>query len=221
MKKKLLITIDGPAGSGKTTIAKLLAKKLKYRYVDTGALYRAVAFEIIKNKVDIEDKNALSSLCENLNLTFCKKTGHIKSNKIDIEDKIRNPEIDMMASKSSAKETVRKALLNIQKSIGKEKAAIFEGRDMGTIVFPNADLKFFLTADIETRAKRRFADFQKTNLNVDLSYVENELKKRDENDSKRKLSPLKPAKDSIMIDSSNINQEEVVNNILLKVQALN
>ena len=156
--KKLLITIDGPAGAGKTTVSRTLADRLGYRYIDTGALYRGVAYEAKNRGVDPDNETELAELCRRLQLSFKtdKRGLRLYSGESDISDRIRTPEITMLASSVSAKSVVRKYLLAVQRDIGLQKAAVFEGRDMGTIVFPEADVKFFLDASLSTRALRRY-----------------------------------------------------------------
>ncbi|MGD8257424.1 MAG: (d)CMP kinase, partial [Desulfobacterales bacterium] len=145
---KLLIAIDGPAGAGKTTVSRALADRLGYRYIDTGALYRGVAYEVIKQAVDPEDDLDLERLCGRLKLRFVEDKGSLRlfSEGTDISDQIRTPQITMLASAVSARPVIRKYLLDLQRKLGQEKSAVFEGRDMGTVVFPDADLKFFLDA---------------------------------------------------------------------------
>ncbi|MBT6340497.1 MAG: (d)CMP kinase, partial [Desulfobacula sp.] len=160
--KTRIITIDGPAGAGKTTISRLLSKKLGCVYVDTGALYRGAAYEIQRKGIDWENDDALESFLKNLDLNFLMENNSLIliSSGIDITDCIRTPEISMLASASSAKPQVRKALLGIQRNIAETKDAVFEGRDMGTVVFPGAQYKFFLFADLSVRAKRRYNEMQ-------------------------------------------------------------
>ncbi len=211
---KRIVTIDGPAGAGKTTTSKRLSEKLNCAYVDTGALYRGVAYEIRQQNIDWENDEKLIAFLNRLDLGFVLDKGVfvLKSNNIDISAHIRVPEISMLASVSSAKPQVRAALLNIQRNIAKHQDAVFEGRDMGTVVFPNADFKFFLFADLEIRAKRRFDEMPENKRN--FKNVEKEIFKRDTNDSQRKEAPLKPAFDAIQIDSSNLTIEEVVQKML-------
>ena len=209
--KKLLITIDGPAGAGKTTVSRALADRLGYRYIDTGALYRGVALAAKIRGVDPQDDNDLKQLCSTLDLSFVKiKEGlGLFLNGEDISDRIRSPEITMLASAVSARPVVREFLLDLQKDLGREKAAVFEGRDMGTVVFPGADLKFFLDASTRTRAQRRHAE-QKSKSSQTLDEVERDIQRRDHNDSTRDVAPLKPAADAIVIDSTGMNVDEVV-----------
>jgi CMP/dCMP kinase len=211
--KSLLITIDGPAGAGKTTVSRSLARKLGYRYLDTGALYRAVALKAIENKAS-SDRD-LEKLCQNLSINFIHEDGVFRlfCNGEDVTDRIRTDEISMMASKISAKRVVRKALLNLQREIGEKKDVIAEGRDMGTVVFPDADIKFFLDASTKTRAVRRYQEIGRHSSQT-LKQVEDQIRKRDKNDSSRELAPLKAAPDAIMIDSTKFSAEQVVEQML-------
>jgi cytidylate kinase len=209
--KKLLITIDGPAGAGKTTVSRALADRLGYRYIDTGALYRGIALAAKNQGINPQDDDDLIQLCGNLDLNFVKQDkglGLFLDGK-DISDRIRTPEITMMASAVSARPVVREFLLGLQKDLGREKAAVFEGRDMGTVVFPEADLKFFLNASTRTRARRRYEE-QKTKNSQTLDEVERDIERRDHNDSTRDVAPLKPAEDAIVIDSTEMKVDEVV-----------
>ncbi|WP_299979858.1 (d)CMP kinase [Desulfobacula sp.] len=213
MRSKI-ITIDGPAGAGKTTVSKLLSKKLRCVYVDTGALYRGVAFEIQRQDIDWENDMVLEDFLKNLNLNFVmeKDSFILMSSGRNITNSIRTPEISMLASSSSARPQVRSALLDIQRNIGKTKDAVFEGRDMGTVVFPDAAVKFFLFADLNVRAKRRFDEMP--DETKDINKVQKEIEIRDHNDSQRESAPLKPAKDAIEINASFLTIEQVVDKML-------
>jgi len=207
----LVITIDGPAGAGKTTVSRALADRLGYRYIDTGALYRGVAYEAISKGVSHDDDKGLEGLCADLRLDFIRgeKGLRLISNGLDITDLIRSPEITKFASAVSARAVVRKSLLNLQRHMGKEKGVVFEGRDMGTVVFPDADIKFFLDASHKTRAFRRYQEI-KSKTSQTLEEVERDMKQRDKNDSSRALAPLKPAEDAKIIDSTGVSASEVV-----------
>ena len=213
-----IITIDGPAGAGKTTISKLLSQKLGIVYVDTGALYRAVAFEIKKQNINWENNDALEIFLKSLDLYYTMKNNSLvlMSSGSDINEFIRTPEISMLASSTSAKPQVRSALLDIQRKIAKKQDAVFEGRDMGTVVFPEAEYKFYLFADLSVRAKRRYDEMPEAVKNINS--VEQDMQTRDDNDSQRQTAPLKPAHDAIKIDSTFLNIEQVVEKMLKIIQ---
>ena len=213
--KKLLITIDGPAGAGKTTVSKMLSNKLGYIYVDTGALYRGVALEAINKGIHSDDEDGLQELCRHLDLKFVLEDTEpiLMSDNNDISGLIRTPEVTMMASAVSAKKVVRDFLFHLQRQFGKEKCAVFEGRDMGTVVFPDADIKFYLDAAVEDRAKRRY-DQVKAHSKQTLDEIKTDILTRDNNDSKRNIAPLKPAKDAIFIDSTPLTAVEVVDKMM-------
>jgi cytidylate kinase len=209
--KKLLITIDGPAGAGKTTVTRALADRLGYRYIDTGALYRGMALAVQSRGIDPQNDDDLKRLCSDLDLTFVRNNEGLSLylNGENISDRIRTAEITMLASAVSARPVVREFLLEVQKNLGRQKAAVFEGRDMGTVVFPDADVKFLLDASIHTRALRRFEE-QKLQSSQTLDEVERDIQRRDRNDSTRAVAPLKPAPDAIIIDSTELTAEAVV-----------
>ncbi len=211
MSKKLLITIDGPAGAGKTTVSRALADRLGYRYIDTGALYRGVALAAKIQGIDPQSDADLKQLCNGLKLAFVVNEEGLRliSNGQDISERIRTPEITMLASAVSARPVVREYLLDLQKEMGNEKAVVFEGRDMGTVVFPAADIKFFLDASTRKRAKRRFDELKSKNGQT-LDEVERDIQQRDQNDSTREVAPLTPARDAIIIDSTDLTAEQVV-----------
>ena len=210
-----LITIDGPAGAGKTTVSKMLAERLGYRYIDTGALYRGVAFEAVRRGISSEDDNAIREMCRQLSFRFelVEKQLRLFSGEQDVTDKIRTPEITMMASAISARPVVRSFLLGLQREIGREKRVVFEGRDMGTVVFPEAEVKFFLDASPHTRAIRRFQEMKGSSTQT-LEQVENDIIRRDTNDSTRAVAPLKAAEDAVRIDTTELSLDEVIEKMM-------
>lgn len=208
--KDYIVTIDGPAAAGKTTVSKMLAVKLKFKYVDTGALYRACALFMTETDIPFDNENLVCENLQSINIEL--EEDSIYLNGENVSHRIRTPEISMGASKISSYKCVRAFLLGLQKDIGAKKNAVFEGRDMGTSVFPNADFKFFLTGDVGVRAKRRFLELQGKSSQTYEEVLE-DLKKRDHDDSTRELSPLKPAEDSHLVDSAELTPEEVVEKI--------
>jgi CMP/dCMP kinase len=206
-----IITIDGPAGAGKTTVSKLLANELGCVRVDTGALYRGVAYEIIQQDIDWQNNEILTAFLATLDLNFIltKEEPRLVSSGKDITPHIRTPRITMLASATSARPAVRSALLDLQRNIAQEQDAVFEGRDMGTVVFPDATVKFFLFADLTVRARRRFDEIQ--DAEKDFYRVRQQMEKRDADDSTRSQAPLKPAPDAIHIDASHLTARQVVN----------
>ena len=213
--KDMVVTIDGPAGAGKTTVSRQLAGRLGYRYVDTGALYRGVAHAAREKGIEPTDDDALAMLCAGLKLELVasENGSRLISSGVDITDRIRTPEITMLASAVSARPVVRQFLLGLQRRLGAERRAVFEGRDMGTVVFPEADVKFFLSADVAERARRRFNELPHEN-GLTLEQVAADIRRRDENDSTRNIAPLKPAEDAIMVDSTDKTPEEVIDFML-------
>ncbi|MFP4032932.1 MAG: (d)CMP kinase [Desulfococcaceae bacterium] len=210
-RKGPLITIDGPAGAGKTTVSRALAQRMGYTYVDTGALYRGVAVAAADRGISPEDDAALADLCPTLRFEFRRRDGEtpLHLNGTDISDRLRTPEITMLSSRVSARKPVRECLLSVQRRLGEAGEAIFEGRDMGTVVFPDADVKFFLTADLEARAKRRFEEFRDRSPQ-DREAVQADMRRRDANDQSRALAPLKPAPDAHTIDSTGLSVAAVI-----------
>ncbi len=213
-----IITIDGPAGAGKTTVSKALAKVLGCVYVDTGALYRGVAYEINRQQVDWNNKEVLADFLDTLDLNLAMEGADLTliSSGKDITPFIRTPEITMLASLTSALPEIRNALLGIQKQIAASRDAVFEGRDMGTAVFPDAPFKFFLFADINIRARRRYEEM--AGNDAGLEKIKSDMAKRDHDDASRETSPLKPAEDSVQMDSTHLTVEQVVEKMRLLIE---
>jgi cytidylate kinase len=208
-----IITIDGPAGSGKSTVSRLLAGRLKVQYLDTGAMYRAVAFQAKREGIDLKDREKISRLCRDLDLHFKTLDGTTRLfvGAEDISAGIRSPEMDMLSSAISAIKEVREAMTLLQRKMaGEGGGVVAEGRDMGTVVFPDADYKFFVNADTKVRAGRRYRERLERGESVSRGEVEKELRKRDDQDMTRALAPLVPAKDAKIIDTTNLTVEDVV-----------
>ncbi len=208
----MIIAIDGPAGSGKSTTAKLLAKELGYVYLDTGAMYRAITLFFINNKNDLSDLNKLSKSLEKINISIkCESDFKIFINNIDLSDKIRESNVDRLVSDVSKLSFVRNKLILIQRKFSEGKNIVVEGRDIGSNVFPNADFKFFLNADINERAKRRLKDKQYRGMTIE--HLVKEIKKRDMIDSNREISPLIKVNDAIEINTTSLTIEQQVKKI--------
>ena len=208
----MIIAIDGPAGAGKSTIAKLVAQRLSMIYIDTGAMYRAFTYELIKNSVSVDDLNAVLTTLENTNIDF--KDNKILINNEDVSDKIRSKEVTSKVSEVSAIMEVRVKLVSMQRSIANKKDSVLDGRDIGTVVFPFADLKIYLTASVNVRAVRRYNEISPYDKSADIREIEKSIEQRDFYDSNREVSPLKKADDAFEIDTSNLTINEVVENIL-------
>ncbi len=216
MGKLIRVAIDGPSGAGKSTIAKAVGKQLNLDYIDTGAMYRAVAYKMIVNKVSLSDKTQLDALLAGTEIDFSK--GNIILDSEIINDKIRTPEVSKMASDCSALSQVREKLVALQKKMGETKNVIMDGRDIGTNVLTGAEFKFFMTASPEERAKRRTIELNEKGENVSFEQVLKDIKERDHNDSTRELNPLKKAEDAIELDTTGMSIEEVIDSILKEIK---
>jgi cytidylate kinase len=211
-----IIAIDGPAGSGKGTITKIVAKKLGFINIDTGAMFRCVALEMLRNNVGLDDEESIKEILNNIDIELKNENDNQKI-LLDGENvslKIRTEEVSKFASSVSTIPIVRENLLNLQRKIAEGKNVIMEGRDIGTVVFPNADVKIYLDASAEERAKRRYKQNEANGLESDYNQILNEIKVRDERDSTRAIAPLKKADDAILVDSTNMSIEQVVEKIL-------
>jgi cytidylate kinase len=216
LKKRLLITIDGPAGSGKSTVSRLLAKALSYLYLDTGALYRALAYQAMKEGISITDQAAITDLCRRGKIRLQRFDDELRvfADVEEVTEKIRTEPIGLLASTLSAMPAVRSALLPIQQDSGKDGGVIAEGRDMGTVVFPDADFKFFLEANAEERIRRRFKELVMRGEKVDYPSLKRDLLFRDRQDRERAISLLKIPKGAIIIDSTQLTVDEVLEAML-------
>lgn len=206
------IAIDGPAGAGKSTIAKILAEKLGMNYIDTGAMYRAITLKAIENNIDFNDVSSLINLVNNTDIKI--SNGRIYLDNKDVTNKIRTPLVNQKVSIIAAISEIREKMIYLQKKLAEDGNVIMDGRDIGTVVLPNASLKFFITATVEERAKRRFLELKAKGYDVNYDNIKKEILSRDEQDMKRKISPLKPAEDAIVIDTSNKEIKEIIQEIL-------
>jgi len=215
-----LVTIDGPTGSGKSTISHILAKRLGYHYLDTGAMYRAVALAIWRAGIDLKDEEGISKICNSLNIRFIHEGDSVKLylGEEDVTEAIRKPIIDLTASNISAIANVRKVVTRLQRKIGSQGPLVAEGRDMGTVVFPEAKHKFYLDASLEVRVNRRFLERQKRGESISREKVREDLIKRDYQDMNRRLSPLRPAKDAKIVDTTKLNPKQVVEKIIKEME---
>lgn len=206
------VAIDGPAGAGKSTISRAAAKKLGFIYVDTGALYRTVGFNALKNKIDTKDSELVSKSLNNIKieLKFINGEQRVYLNNEDVSSEIRTPDVSMAASDVSAIPSVREFLFDLQRNIAKENNCIMDGRDIGTVVLPDAKIKIFLTASAQARAKRRFDELAEKGIKTEYEDVLSDIKTRDYNDSHRAIAPLKQSEDAIMVDTTNIGLKESI-----------
>lgn len=206
------VAIDGPAGAGKSTIAKLVAKEKGYIYVDTGAMYRALAVHFLNRKVSPEDTDAIIAACRDAEVSIRYESGvqQVYLNGENVTSTLRTEEVGNMASKTSAVPQVRAKLLELQRTLAEENNVIMDGRDIGTNILPHADVKIFLTASVETRAKRRFDELTEKGVACDLTQIAKDIEERDARDMNRETAPLKKADDAILVDSSRMTIPEVV-----------
>ena len=214
--KNLIVAIDGPAGSGKSTIAKLVAKKFNFTYIDTGAMYRMITLYLLENKISFDNLDKIQKILNEINLDM--KEDKFFLNNVDVSLKIREEIINENVSKVASIKVVRENLVNLQRKIASDKNVILDGRDIGTVVFPNAQVKIFLVASAEERARRRYNEFMEKKVEITYDEVLKSLKERDHLDSTRKESPLVKASDALELDTTNLKIDEVVNFISNEIE---
>ena len=215
-RKDIIIAIDGPAGAGKSTVTKLVAKKLRFLYIDTGALYRALTLKAKRLNLNLKNKKAITALMKktDIKLIYNKNLVKVRMDNYDVTKEIRKPYITDGVSEVAKIKEVRQIMTELQRKLAKNNNSILEGRDIGTVVFPNANFKFYLDADFRERVKRRFKELKEKNKNIKTKLVKNNLSTRDKMDSTRKIAPLKRAKDAIYIDTTDLSIKEVVDRML-------
>jgi cytidylate kinase len=216
-QKRVIVAIDGPAGAGKSTIAKRLADRLGFTYIDTGAMYRAVALWAVRQSVDFDDRHRMEQLALASEIELA--PGRISLNNEDVTAAIRTPEVTNGASRIAVIPGVRRAMVAKQREIGQKVSAVMEGRDIGTVVFPDADVKVFLDASLEERVRRRLAESRAKGIEVSQSLLTAQMKERDERDSTRADAPLAQAPDAAYLDSTNLSEQEVTEAIMKMVRA--
>jgi len=221
MEKYYIIAVDGPSGAGKSTVSQKLAEKLGYLYLDTGAMYRAAALKALRSGLDLDDADSVARIADALEIGLEKNDDCLKVllSGEDVSREIRSPEMGMAASKISRHRVIREKLWQLQRRLGEKGGVVAEGRDMGTVVFPQADFKFFVTASPEQRARRRYTELAQKGYPVDYDKILEDVKKRDEQDCSRELAPLKPAQDAVLVDTTSMDIDQVVGRILEIISA--
>lgn len=216
IKMNYSIAIDGPAGAGKSTIAKLIAKKKNYIYVDTGAMYRAMALYFLESGISAQEQDKISEECKNVDVTISYENGEqiVWLNGRNVNGLIRTEEVGKMASASSVNKDVREKLVDLQRKLAQKESVVMDGRDIGTCVLPNADTKIYLTASSRVRAVRRYEELKAKGVDCDLDVIEKDIIERDNQDMNREISPLRQAKDAILLDSSDMTIEEVADEVI-------
>jgi len=213
----MIITIDGPAGSGKSTVARCLAERLGVRFLDTGAMYRAIALSVIRSGKSLNDAAAIAQVAQSTHIRF--QGSQLLLNESDVTSEIRVPEVSSGASLVAAIPEVRYRLVRLQQEIGREGSMVTEGRDQGTIVFPEARHKYFLTASLDARAHRRLNELTRKGISGSLEDVREQIRLRDERDEHRELAPMKPAPDAVLVDTSDLPVEDVVQLLMRHIRA--
>lgn len=221
MNKGLIITIDGPTGVGKSTVAKSVAMNLGLMYLDTGAMYRAIALQVKRHPLNLDNDDELGTLLDNTDIEFIKDDTNsliLRLNGEDITNKIRTPEISKISSDVAIKGSVRSKLVELQRKIGSVGNIVVEGRDMGTYVFPEANFKFFLDASLKERAIRRRKQLLEGGIEIEMDRLINDIESRDKQDTERLDSPLHPATNAVIIDTTNLDTDEVIKRIITEVK---
>lgn len=215
--KKISIAVDGPSAAGKSSISKIVAKKLDYIYIDTGAMYRCVGYYCLQNNIDIHDEAAVSKVLEQIKIEM-DSNNHVYLNNDDVSEMIRQDQVSMVASVVSSYQAVRTFLVEQQRQMASVGGVILDGRDIGTVVLPDAQLKIYQIASVDTRAKRRYLENQERGLKADLEAIKKDIEQRDYQDMNRDISPLKQADDAIVLDTSDLTLQEVVDRVIELVE---
>lgn len=218
--RKLIVAIDGPAGAGKSTVAKRLAKELGYTYMDTGAMYRAFAWRVMEQGMDLSDERELRRVLQQTNIELVEHFGRpgVLLNGVDVTDRIRTPELSQLASRISTSKIVRERMVELQRAIGSQGGVVAEGRDIGTVVFPDAEVKIYLDASSQERARRRFEEFRGQGSRVTMEETVSEMEERDRRDKERDVAPLRKAEDALVIDSTDSAVDGVVERIMQEIK---
>lgn len=216
----LIVAIDGPSGAGKSTLAKSIAKELGFTYLDTGAMYRALALKAIQQGLDLTDEEKVAALARATDIDLVERNGAaaVLLDGADVAGLIRTPEVSQMASKISALKVVRQRLLELQRALGERGDVVAEGRDIGTVIFPRAEVKVFLDASVEERARRRCEELHGAGREVTLQDTRQEMEERDKRDSERDLAPLRKAEDALAIDSSSLSADAVRERVMIEIR---
>lgn len=223
MKKRIVIAIDGPSSAGKGTVAKIVAQKLGFKYLDTGAMYRCVALTLKNNEVYINDDTKISEILNNTKIRLSSdnnKSLKVELNGKDVSKEIRTPEISRLSSDIATKLSVRSFLTKLQREFAQNTNIVAEGRDMGTQVFPDADVKFFIDASIEVRTNRRYLQLQQAGIKTDIKNLRKDIENRDYQDKNREIAPLHPAINAVIIDTTNLEIDQVVDIILKRTKGV-